>query len=173
MCKIIHGHMPTFSLDIQHALELDKDHSVPSDFAYVVRLSSWLSLLDTGFTSWFLWVEYAGVPYRLASCACQNDLAFFHFLLVHSTRLPLAWIMHTAHPINLQHALLNAQGFLISFLFGTEPSSTENKAIERLLRTNHSCQAAEMKGDTPVDGTAACGIEGGGAAASKSRNCCL
>lgn len=90
-------------------------------------LSSWLSLLDTGFTSWFLWVEYAGVPYRLASCACQNDLAFFHFLLVHSTRFPLAWIMHTAHPINLQHALLNAQGFLISFLFGTEPSSTENK----------------------------------------------
>jgi hypothetical protein len=77
--------------------------------------------------------------------------------------------MHTAHPINLQHALLNAQGFLISFLFGTEPSSTKNKAIERLLRTNHSCQAAEMKGDTPVDGAAACGIEGGGAAASKSR----
>ena len=98
----------------------------PFWLAYVFPVSSWLGLLDTVFTSWFLWVEYAGVPYRLASCACQNDLAFFHFLLVHSTRLPLAWIMHTAHPINLQHALLNAQGFLISFLFATEPSSTKN-----------------------------------------------
>ena len=70
-------------------------------------LSSWLSLLDTGFTSWFLWVEYAGVPYRLASCACQNDLAFFHFLLVHSTRFPLG--LDHAHRSSHQFATCAAQ----------------------------------------------------------------
>lgn len=76
-------------------------------------------------------------------------------------------MMHATDPVNLQHALLNTQGFLISFLFGTEPSSTKNikKQTNRRTPSNQSCQAAEMKGDTPVDGVAAGGIEGGGAAA--------
>ena len=59
VCKIIHRQTPDLSLDIQHAPELDKDHSVPSDWlTWFCWLSSWLGLLDTGFTPWFLRVEH-------------------------------------------------------------------------------------------------------------------